>query len=177
MNMRQYAAIFVFLTFWMITGCSDDKPKELKPVQTRTAVAPVHAAPDKSEEVTTIEQEPEKPAFKYDERGRRDPFTSLLAIKEPVEDDAEPLTPLQRFGLKEIRLIAVVIGKGEPRAMVEAPDNKAYTLTPGVKIGRNKGVVQGITPNEVIIEERFRDFSGTTRTEIKRIALPQGEGE
>ncbi|MDY0211469.1 MAG: pilus assembly protein PilP [Desulfuromonadaceae bacterium] len=175
--MRRYAVIFAFLTFWMAAGCSDDKPNELKSVQTRSAAAPVRTAPAKAEEVITVEPELENPKFVYDERGKRDPFTSLLAIKDPVADDAEPLTPLQKFGLKEIRLIAIVIGKDEPRAMVEAPDNKAYTLTPGVKIGRNKGVVQAITPNAIIIEERFRDFSGTTRTETKRIALPQGEGE
>ncbi|MCA1797673.1 MAG: pilus assembly protein PilP [Geobacteraceae bacterium] len=89
----------------------------------------------------------------------------------------KPLTPLQKFGLKEIRLMAIVVGKGEPRAMVVAPDKKAYTLTRGVKIGRNKGVVQEITPEEIIVEERFRDFAGTMRTEIKRMTLPQGEGE
>lgn len=123
------------------------------------------------------EKKPVKPEFTYVAESRRDPFTSLLAIKEPVAEEAEPLTPLQKFGLKEIRLIAIVIGKGEPRAMVVAPDKKAYTLTRGVKIGRNKGVVQEITPEEIIVEERFRDFAGTTRTEIKRMTLPQGEGE
>lgn len=175
--MHRYAAIFVFLAFWMVAGCSDDKPTELKPVQTRSAVAPMPTASAPAEEVTPAEPEPEEPEFVYNELGRRDPFTSLLAIKEPVTDDAEPLTPLQKFGLKELRIIAIVIGKDEPRAMVEAPDKKAYTLTPGVKIGRNKGVVQTITPDEIIVEERFRDFAGTTRTEIKRIVIPQEEGE
>jgi type IV pilus assembly protein PilP len=175
MNMRLYAVIFAFLAFWMVTGCSDNKPKELKPVQTRST-APVRSAPDTIKEVATVEAEPIKPKFMYDER-RRDPFSSLLTIKDPVTDDAEPLTPLQKFGLNEMRLIAIVIGKDEPRAMIEAPDSKAYTLTPGVKIGRNKGVVQAITPHEIIVEERFRDFAGTTRTEIKRITLPHGEGE
>jgi type IV pilus assembly protein PilP len=161
----------------MVCGCSDEKPQQLKPVQTRSSAPPERPEPDDIELDVEIEQESDVPTFIYVQEGRRDPFTSLLVIKEPVDDEAEPLTPLQKFGLKEIRLMAIVIGKGEPRAMVVAPDKKAYTLTRGIKIGRNKGVVQEITPEEIIVEERFRDFAGTTRTEIKRMTLPQGEGE
>jgi type IV pilus assembly protein PilP len=174
---RYISFLLVLLIPWMMCACSEDKPQKLKPVQARSSAPPERPAPPKEERVAEPEKEPEKPAFIYVDQGRRDPFTSLLAIKEPVEDEAEPLTPLQKFGLKEIRLIAIVIGKGEPRAMVVAPDKKAYTLTRGVKIGRNKGVVQEITPEEIIVEERFRDFAGTTRTEIKRMTLPRGEGE
>ncbi len=175
--MRRYVALFIFLAICMAAGCSNDKPKNLKVVQTRSAVEPVRSLSDTVQEEAKVESEPEMPKFVYEEFGRRDPFSSLLAIKDPVIDDVEPLTPLQKFGLKEIRLIAIVIGKDQPRAMVEAPDKKAYTLTPGVKVGRNKGIVQAITQNEVIVEERFRDFAGTTRTEIKRIVIPQREGE
>jgi len=175
---RYVSFLLVLLMPLLVCGCSDDKPQQMKPVQARSSAPSERPAPDGDKEVTPeVEQEPEKPAFIYVEEGRRDPFTSLLTIKEAVEDEAEPLTPLQKFGLKEIRLMAIVIGKGEPRAMVVAPDKKAYTLTRGVKIGRNKGVVQEITPEEIIVEERFRDFAGTTRTEVKRMTLPQGEGE
>jgi len=175
---RYVSFLLVLLMPWLVCGCSDDKPQQLKPVQARSSAPPERPAPDADKDITPeVEQEPEKSVFIYVEKGRRDPFTSLLTLKEAVEDEAEPLTPLQKFGLKEIRLMAIVIGKGEPRAMVVAPDKKAYTLTRGVKIGRNKGVVQEITPEEIIVEERFRDFAGTTRTEIKRMTLPQGEGE
>ncbi|MFN2257718.1 MAG: pilus assembly protein PilP [Desulfuromonadaceae bacterium] len=174
---RYVSFLLVLLLPWIVCGCSDDKPQQLKPVQTRSSAPAERPAPKDSEPVVESEPEPEKPVFIYVVDGRRDPFTSLLSIKDPVEDEAEPLTPLQKFGLKEIRLMAIVVGKGEPRAMVVAPDKKAYTLTRGVKIGRNKGVVQEITPEEIIVEERFRDFAGTMRTEIKRMTLPQGEGE
>ena len=178
--MRSFVVYFlVFLMAGLIQGCSEDKPKKLKPVQTRRSAPkqkPEPEAEKKAQPSAPAAKETEN-AFVYITEGRRDPFASLLVIKEPVEDDKEPLTPLQTFGLKEIRVIAIVIGKGEPRAMVIAPDKKAYTLTSGVKIGRNKGVVQQITPYEIIVEERFRDFAGTTRTEIKRMTLPQGEGE
>ncbi|MDY0290788.1 MAG: pilus assembly protein PilP [Desulfuromonadaceae bacterium] len=175
--MRRYVLFFLLLLPWMLSGCSEDKPQQLKPVQTRSSVPPSGSASDNQVVSEEEVKRPEEPVFVYAEDGRRDPFTSLLAIKDPVESEAEPLTPLQKFGLKEIRLIAIVIGKGEPRAMVMAPDKRAYTVTRGIKIGRNKGVVQEITPEEVIVEERFRDFVGTTRTEIKRMTLSQGEGE
>lgn len=174
---RYILFLLVLLIPWMVCGCSEDKPRQLKPVQARSSAPPAPPASADKNVAAESEQEPQEPEFIFVDKGRRDPFTSLLAIKEPVEDEAEPLTPLQKYGLKEIRLIAIVTGKGEPRAMVVAPDKKAYTLTRGVKIGRNKGVVREITPEEIIIEERFRDFAGTTRNEIKRMTLPQGEGE
>ncbi|MDY0397637.1 pilus assembly protein PilP [Desulfuromonas thiophila] len=159
----------------LLTACQDAPPQPARPVQTRTrAVAQKPPARPEPQMEKTPETQP--PEFSYQARDRRDPFVSLLTIREPEEDSDEPLTPLQNFGLKELRLIAVILGKGEARAMVLAPDKKAYTLTKGVKVGRNKGEVTAIQDEEVIIEERFRDFSGATRTEVKRITLPQREG-
>jgi len=153
-----------------LSGCDDKPPKKVKVVKPR---AVVKKAVEKSQPV----EEVAAPEFVYVASGRRDPFTSLLKIRKPLSEDGIPETPLQKFGLKELRLSAIVIGKGEPRAMVVAPDKKAYTLTVGVKVGRNQGVVTEITTDEIIVEERFRDFSGGLKTEIEKITLPNREGE
>lgn len=163
-------SLSLFVLFGVV-GCDEKEP--LKVAKKTTKVV----AKNKTPEIVTKKEVVEKEDFQYRADGRRDPFVSLLEIREPIEEDVEPETPLQTFGLKELKLIAIVIGQGEPRAMVVAPDKKAYTLSSGVKVGRNQGVVQRVTENEVVVEEHFRDFSGGLKTEIKKITLPLGEGE
>lgn len=155
-----------------IAACDDNPQKKTKVVRPRVVAKKIIAPVVKKEVAKT-----ELPKFRYVVRDRRDPFVSLVVVREPVQDNDEPLTPLQTFGVKELRLNAIVIGKGEPRAMVVAPDKKAYTLSVGIKVGRNQGVVKNITKDEVVVEEVFRDFSGGVRTEVKKITLPHGEGE
>lgn len=165
--------ILLLLSLGVVVGlsaCDEKKPQAPTVVKAR-------AVAQKPAEVVIQKDLIEVPNFVYVADDRRDPFTSLLEVRSPIQEDAEPDTPLQQFGIKEVRLSAIVIGKGEPRAMVVAPDNKAYMLSIGVKIGRNRGVVTDITNDEVIVEERFRDFSGGLRTEIQKITLPNREGE
>ena len=170
---RYLALVLVLALIFSSAGCGNEKaPQKVKKVIPKVAAKKV-----KADAVETPQDEPVETKYKYVVEGRRDPFVSLLKIREPLNDEAEPETPLQRFGLKELQLIAVVLGQNEPRAMVVAPDKKAYTLVAGVKIGRNRGHVVEITENKVVVEERYRDFSGALRTELKEIALPQGEGE
>jgi type IV pilus assembly protein PilP len=153
-----------------LSAC-DEKPQKRKKVVRPHVVTkkPVAAVPQPSVSAP--------PVFRYIVGERRDPFTSLLAERKPLQEAGEPETPLQQFGLNELRLSAIVIGKGEPRAMLVAPNNKAYIISAGVKIGRNQGVVTQITQDEVVVQERFEDFSGALKTEIKKITLPSREGE
>jgi len=171
--MRSLALAFLLACFLCLAGCGNDRPaKKVKKVAPKVVAQKI-----KANVVDEPQDEPLEEIYSYVAEGRRDPFASLLKIREPLNDQAEPETPLQRFGLKELRLIAIVLGQSEPRAMVVAPDKKAYTLIAGVKLGRNNGHVVEITENKVVVEERYRDFSGALRTELKEIALPQGEGE
>jgi type IV pilus assembly protein PilP len=157
-----------------LTACDDTPPKKKRTVQPR-AVTKKTSVPvlDNAE----VEESSKQPVFRYVTNDRRDPFTSLMVVREPLQTDAEPKTPLQKFGVKELRLTAIVSGMGQTRAMVIAPDKKAYILTVGIKVGRNQGYVKEITTDEVVVEEQFRDFSGGVRTEVKRITLSRGEGK
>ncbi len=163
----------LLLSLGLVVGLSacDEKPQKKTRVIKPRAVAKKIVEPAKKVDVIVV------PQFVYVVGDRRDPFTSLMEMRKPLQEDSDPETPLQQFGLKELRLSAIVIGKGEPRAMVIAPDKKAYTLSVGIKIGRNHGVVTDITKDEVIVKERFRDFSGGLRTELQKITLPNREGE
>jgi type IV pilus assembly protein PilP len=105
----------------------------------------------------------------------RDPFESLLDVKQPILPE-RALTPLQKFDIGQLRLIGVIIGKGEPKAMIVAPDGKSYILKKGIKIGKNDGTVIGVTRDAVVVQERYIDFSGEVRTVVQEIMLPQREG-
>jgi len=171
--MRFFALSLAVLLFFSLTGCGEDPPpRKLSKVTPKVVVKQVASEKKEVEQPRRVEEK-----FSYRVAGRRDPFSSLVKIRQPLNENTEPDTPLQRFGLKELQLIAVVLGQNEPRAMVVAPDKKAYTLVAGVKVGRNRGQVVDITENKVVVEERYRDFSGALRTELKEIALPQQEGE
>ena len=164
-----------------LASCGD-KPAEtvVAPAQKpgASAAKPLLAVKDKVEAV-----EPAK--YVYEPAGRRDPFDPLVYDKMPAAKDGkgvlsnvpdEQLTPLQQFEIAQFRLIGVIIGKGQPTAMVVAPDGKAYVLKKGVKVGKNNGVVKSITSSTILIEELYQDLSGEMLKNELEIKLPKREG-
>lgn len=98
-------------------------------------------------------------AHSYDPSGRRDPFTPV--IQQLGAGSADPsLPPLQRVGLTEMNLIAVVWGSYGYTAMVQTPDGNGYTVRRGTRVGLNNGVVSAITEKGIIVQERFTDVYG-----------------
>ena len=136
-----------------------------KPAVKQTAVAP------------EVSDEPQVAEYVYDPTGTRDPFKNPFGtLTELPIDNAIPLTPLQKVSLDQLRVIGVIIGKGEPKAMVIAPDNKSFVLKKGTKIGRNNGAVASITTDSIIIEEQYLDFTGEVKTKMQEIMLPKQGG-
>ncbi len=157
----------------LLFGCGDESSPPQAPPPAKKVAAPVpNPVADEAEPV----EEPQEPVYVYDPAGRRDPFEPLMAVKKPIARSSEPLTPLQRFDLAQLRLIGVIIGKGDPRAMVVAPGGKSFILKRGVKVGKNDGRVVEINQDGVMVEERYYDFSGEVRKNIQAIQLPQREG-
>ncbi len=115
--------------------------------------------------------------FNYMSEGRRDPFVPLTSIKKPLmSSDNEPATPLQSYDVDQFRLIGVIVGKGQSKAMVVAPDGKSYVLAKGVKIGKNNGVVIKVNSDVILVEEKYYDFSGNIIENIQEITVPKREG-
>ncbi len=96
----------------------------------------------------------------YDPAGRRDPFAPVLQQLGlgPIDPT---LPPLQRVGLTEMSLIAVVWGAYGNTAMVQTPDGNGYTVRRGTRIGPNNGVVSAVTEKGIVVQERFTDVYGT----------------
>ncbi len=95
----------------------------------------------------------------YDPAGRRDPFAPVLGQLAPGQADLT-LPPLQRVGLTDMNLIAVIWGAYGYTAMVQTPDGNGYTIRKGTRMGPNNGVVSAITEKGIIVQERFTDVYG-----------------
>jgi type IV pilus assembly protein PilP len=95
----------------------------------------------------------------YDPSGRRDPFTPILQHLGSGQVDLT-LPPLQRVGLTDMNLIAVVWGAYGHTAMVQTPDGNGYAIRKGTRIGPNNGVVSAITEKGIVVQERFTDVYG-----------------
>jgi type IV pilus assembly protein PilP len=95
----------------------------------------------------------------YDPSGRRDPFTPVLSQLAPGQID-QTLPPLQRVGLTDMNLIAVIWGAYGYTAMVQMPDGNGYTVRKGTRMGPNNGVVSAISEKGIIVQERFTDVYG-----------------
>lgn len=95
----------------------------------------------------------------YDPAGRRDPFSPILSQLAPGQADPT-LPPLQRVGLTDMNLIAVIWGAYGYTAMVQTPDGNGYTIRKGTRMGPNNGVVSAITEKGIIVQERFTDVYG-----------------
>jgi hypothetical protein len=98
---------------------------------------------------------------------RRDPFRSFALDLRP--EARAPVTPLQRYELGQLTVVATVWGVNPPRAMVEDSFGMGYIITIGTPIGHNGGVVTAIEPQRVLVEERVLDFYG--HEQINRIVM------
>lgn len=159
----------------VLAGCDagDKASVEQPPAKKATSAAKSAAA------ATEAPATAEPPKYVYETANRRDPFEPLIADKpsEGAEGGVgNGLAPLQQFAVDQFRLVGVIIGKGQPAAMVLAPDGKGYVLRKGIKIGKNNGVVVAISASSVVVEEQNLDFSGATLKNSVELKLTKREG-
>ena len=112
------------------------------------------------EPVKAVEQVPED--LPYDSAGRRDPFRPPR-FSIPNQRTGEPRTPLQRYDLGQLRLVAIIYNTREPRAVVEDDEGLGYIVHAGTPIGSNGGAVRTIERGRVVIQEDAVDFYGERR--------------
>jgi type IV pilus assembly protein PilP len=113
------------------------------PAQTALAVAP-----------------PDDPP--YDPTGRRDPFRPPSAGLSR-RTNGEALTPLQRFEIGQLRLVAIMYNTSQPRAVLEDEQGLGYIVKQGTPVGLNDGKVRAIEKGRVVIEERTVNYYGETQ--------------
>lgn len=106
--------------------------------------------------------------FVYEPTGKRDPFS----IYVPKSFLAGPITsPLQKYALEELKLVAIVWNVKKPKAMVIDPTGASYIVIENDKIGKSDGYVAKIREGEIVVIEVHADLDGNKAYLTKTMLL------
>jgi type IV pilus assembly protein PilP len=151
----------VLLAALVSAGCSDS-PKAPAVPAAQPAKQPIVAAPPKPVSSQTEAEKEPGAVYAYNPKGRRDPFMPLVVREEKKAQRADR-PPLERYNLTEFKLTGIVWGGFGYNAMFEGPDGKGYFVRAGTNIGQNGGVIKKITKDSIVIEEKFKTFTGAVQ--------------
>jgi type IV pilus assembly protein PilP len=98
----------------------------------------------------------------YNPTGRRDPFRPPRVNQQTLAGEAR--TPLQRYDLGQLRLVAIIYNAAAPTAVVEDDAGLGYIVRVGTPIGANGGAIKAIEQGKVRVEEESIDFYGERQT-------------
>jgi type IV pilus assembly protein PilP len=162
--------VFLFL----IGGCGGGTPPISPPSK-----AKVPAVEKKKEEPTKVaeKKEPEKKEeaeYSYNPAGKPDPFKPFIQLTS-ARGTRTAFTPLQRFDISQLKLVAIISAPEGNIALVEDVTGKGYFLKKGTWIGKNDGKVTKILKDKVIIEEVYQDIFGQTKTNEISLSLHKVE--
>ena len=125
-------------------------------------------------------------AYFYDSEGKLDPFQPLFAPeaqrmapakKKGKKKERLPLTPLQRIGLSQLKLVGIIVSPTGNKALVEEPSGKGYIISKGTYVGTNFGRVKKVLNDRVIVEEEVEDFSsGELKPQTTELRLQKRPG-
>ena len=125
-------------------------------------------------------------SYEYDPIGKKDPFLSLrvkeISTTASINDSTdvtgnltlEPLLPLERFSIDQLKLMGIIWGGNEPRVLLMDPNNKSYVVKKNERIGRNKGYLAEIREGEVIIAEPHQ-YGSRIQYSIKTLTLQKNK--
>jgi Tfp pilus assembly protein PilP len=167
--MRHVTRVLLVLGLGLIAAaaCDDKRPAaKVEPKKAPPPVPPPPGPPPAPEAPT-----PTKAALELSDKdftegsSNRDPFRSFLsAFAKPTRRLAakqQRKVILPRYGLDELKLIAVVTGGIRPCAMFRDPTGLGVTVKRGDFISKNAGKVKQILSDKVVveIEEQSEDKS------------------
>ncbi|HTN69479.1 MAG TPA: pilus assembly protein PilP [Methylomirabilota bacterium] len=96
--------------------------------------------------------------------GRRDPFRPFtLNVRSSPARRRDNLSPLERYELGQLKLVAVIWDVREPSAMVEDAGGLGYRVKVGTPIGLNDGKIKSIQRDGIVVEEFYLDLYGAKK--------------
>lgn len=122
----------------------------------------------------------------YSSHGKRDPFESLIleivtegtgagaATVSRRCDDKRPREFLESFDLFSIKLVGI-LKAADFMALVETQTGNGYTVKKGMYMGRHCGKVVKITPDLIVVEEKYIRPRGDFKKKKAEIKLGQEE--
>jgi Tfp pilus assembly protein PilP len=141
-----------------------------QPAPAKPTPAPAPAAPP-PQDLPKID-----PGYVYEPAGRRDPFISLLGRGDEHAPKAARPAGLSGLLIGEITVKGVVRDRTGFIAMLQAPDNKTYTVRVGDKL--LDGTVKSINQEKVIFSQDVNDpLSLVKQREVpKPVRQAEGRG-
>ena len=147
------------------------------PPQTKT-VRPKRARKPKKQ---PVQPAADNDTFAYDASGKPDPFMPLV-----IEDDAKkktarmprvskPLTPLQRFALTDLQLVAIISSGDRSAALLQDPTGFGYIVNEGTLVGKNDGVIVKILDNGIIIQETIYNAVGEPESRTSTLKIERNK--
>lgn len=175
--------IFITLSMLIIAGCGSDDPK-----QENTRKASKEVKINKSETMPAAKDEAVKAVdnntvneYTYDATGKPDPFVPLITELVPKKETRKketsdgPITPLQKYNIEDLKLVAIVKSGNKLSALFEDMEEFGYIVNENTLIGNNGGIIKKITPDNVIIQEDIYNSSGVVEKSIRSIKIQSQE--
>jgi Tfp pilus assembly protein PilP len=114
------------------------------------------------------------PGYAYDPSGRRDPFVSLTGRTEGAGPNAPRPAGVGGLLIGEVNVKGVLRDRSGFMALLQAPDNKTYTVRVGDKL--LDGTVKSINQEKVVFSQNVNDpLSLVKQREVPKPVRP-GEG-
>ena len=169
----------IWICVFVLTACGKDQPIVTTPPPAKPQSAATAVPKPVQNLATSASRSSSPPANQFDFSNKKDPFKPFIVVKEEPKKSFDSIKkskydslPIHSFDVSQFRLIGIVSGDRDNRAMVVDPGGKGYVLKVGMSIGKNDGTVVLINANGVDVVEKFKDESGKTRKETVKLTLP-----
>jgi len=166
----------ISIAFLFVAGCGGGSPTSSVPP--RAKGTPVEKAKAEPAVVVAKQQEEKKEEveYAYNPAGKPDPFKPFIQLT-PVREGSRNirLTPLQRYEVSQLKLVAIISTREGNIALVEDSSGKGFFLKRGTLVGRNDGKVTKILKDKVIVEELILDVIGQSKQNEVSLNLHQLE--
>ena len=189
--------LFLLISF-LAVSCGEEKKTSKAPVVSKKISVQNKTLPPKAADIKPTDASKEIVGHKtaggqaasvasriYDPKQRLNPFTPVFGTKTNSSIDSKskkrkkriPQTPLERIGLDQLKLVAIIRASTGNRALVEDTVGKGYIIKNGTYIGLNSGMVTQIDADSVIVEEELENLKGEMVLQSTEIKLQKPAGE
>jgi len=179
-NPRRSRFIFCLVLtafLFLIAGCGGGTPTAPIPAKGKGVPAEKKAEATKEEEKKALAPK-EEPEYTYNPVGKSDPFKPFIQLTQVKgASRGVPLTPLQRYEVSQLKLVAIIAMPEGNVALVEDSAGKGFMLKKGTAVGNNDGKVTKVLKDRVIIEELYQDIYGKSKNTEVSLYLHQPEEE
>jgi len=177
-NSTSRTIIVVLVYALLLFACSKSKEQAGIPAQPKKAAVvppkPIQKLASSAERAISPQTN------QIDFSNKKDPFKPFVSVKaepkaspESTKNIRRNALPIHSFDITQFKLIGIITGGRENRAMVTDPGGKGYVLKVGMLIGKNDGKIISISSDGVEILEQFRDDNGKVRKENIKLTLPR----